>query len=500
MTVTISQVMRRLLSISGAIAFFMMSAVTSAALSAPISQPWHLDRINQRTLPLDGNVSMGSLTGQGVTVYVVDSGINLTHEQFGGRAIAGIDPLTSGNSDPVSPASSDCNGHGTHVAALTGGSSVGVAPRVTVISVRVLDCDGEGRVPNVVTALKWVRGHHVGNTPAIVNLSLGVDIGDEGSSIDEQVRALLAEGVVVTIAAGNGDTYGRYNSCDIAPAHVEGALTVGAVAINDAFTTYSGFGPCVDILAPGGTSSTGIESAWIGSDSAYDVDAGTSMASPLVAGYAAQLLQQQPGLCPAQISAAVTSRATTGVVTALDATTANRLLFIDTTPVAVGLPGMPSNVISSTGNGTLAVSWDAPCDGGSPITSTRVALVRNGRVVKKTTVGPGATSVRFSNLPNGVRYSVVVKAKNALGEGIATSRYAAPTVRSLRRGQTVATTSVAKFGGDMSLKWRVSSGSSRICRIVSGGTKISFLRAGTCRVALRTITNGPVAVRNLRVS
>lgn len=492
--------MRKLLTVTGVIAIGLTSVVSTSVSSAPLGQPWHLDRINQRTLPLDGNLSMGPLTGQGVTVYVVDSGVNLTHEQFGGRALAGLDELTHDNNDPVSPASSDCNGHGTHVAALAGGSTVGVAPGSTVISVRVLDCDGEGRVPYVVAALKWVRGHHVGNTPAIVNLSLGVDIGDEGSSIDEQVRALLAEGVVVTIAAGNGDSYGRYNSCDIAPAHVEGALTVGAVAINDAFTTYSGFGPCVDILAPGGTSSTGIESAWIGGTSAYDIDAGTSMASPLVAGYVAQLLQQQPGLCPAQISDAVVSRATTGVVTALDATTANRLLFIDTTPVALARPGMPSNVIASTGNGTLAVSWDAPCDGGSPITSTRVALVRNGRVVKKTTVGPGVTSVRFSNLPNGVRYSVVVKAKNALGEGVATSRYATPIVRSLRHGQTLTTTSVARFGGDLSLKWRVSSGSARICRLVSGGTKISFLRAGTCRVALRTITNGPAAVRNLRIS
>jgi hypothetical protein len=333
-----------------------------------------------------------------------------------------------------------------------------------------------------------------------VNLSLGVDIGDEGSAIDAQVKALLAEGMVVTIAAGNGDVYGRYNSCDIAPAHVDGALTVGAVAINDAFTSYSGYGPCVDILAPGGTSSAGIESAWIGGPSAYDIDAGTSMASPLVAGYAAQLLQQQPGLCTTQISNAIVSRATTGVVTALDSQTANRLLFLDTAPVAAGVPGMPSNVVTSTTSGSLGVSWDAPCDGGSPITSTRVALVKNGRVAKKITVGPGVTSVRFSNLVNGSRYSVVVKAINAVGEGSATPRYAAPVVRSLRRGQTLAVTSVAKFGGDLALKWRVSSGSARICRLTSGGTKLTLLRSGTCRVALRTITNGPAAVRNLRIS
>lgn len=497
---TISRVMRRLFPAVGAVAVALTSLVATSASSAPVSLPWHLDRINQRTLPLDGNISMGALTGQGVSIYVVDSGVNLAHEQFGPRVIAGIDPVTAENVDPMSPESSDCNGHGTHVAALAGGSSVGVAPAVTVVSVRVLDCDGEGQVSYVVAALKWIRGHHVGNTPAIVNLSLGVDIGDEGSSIDDQVRALLAEGVVVTIAAGNGDSYGRYNSCDIAPAHVDGALTVGAVAINDAFTAYSGFGPCVDILAPGGTSSLGIESAWIGGPSAYDIDAGTSMASPLVAGFAAQLLQQQPGLCPPQISNAIVSRATTGVVTALDAQTANRLLFIDTAPVVAGTPGMPSNVITSTSNGSLSVSWDAPCDGGSAITSTRVALVKNGRVVTKATVGPGVTSFRFGNLVNGSRYSVVVKATNALGEGIATSRHAAPLVRPLRRGQTYSVTSVAQFGGDLSLTWRVSSGSSRICRMVSGGTRISFLRSGTCRVALRTIANGPVVARNLKVS
>jgi hypothetical protein len=161
---------------------------------------------------------------------------------------------------------------------------------------------------------------------------------------------------------------------------------------------------------------------------------------------------------------------------------------------------MPSNVVMSTTNGSLGVSWDAPCDGGSPVTSTRVALVKSGRVVKKITVGPGVTSARFSNLVNGARYSVVVKAINAVGEGVATSRYVAPTVRSLRRGQTVAVTSVAKIGGDLTLKWRVSSGSARICRLSSGGTKVTFLRSGTCRVALRTITNGPAVARNFRIS
>ncbi len=465
-----------------------------------MTQPWHLDRINQRTLPLDGNTARGPLTGAGVTVYIVDTGVNMQHEQFGGRVVAGIDPLTSNGDDPVSPAAGDCDGHGTHVAGLVGGSTVGVAPGVTIVSVRALDCAGEGRVPDVVDVLKWVRGHHRGGTPAVVNLSLGVDIGDEGSTIDNQVRALLAEGVVVTIAAGNGDAYGRYNSCDIAPAHVAGALTVGAVAINDAFTSYSGYGPCVDLLAPGGTSTTGLESAWVGGLAAYGFDAGTSMASPLVAGYAALLAQQQPGLCADDISDAIVSRATTGVVTSLDATTPNRLLFVDTAPVAPGVPGEPSHVITTTSASSLTVSWDPPCDGGSAIESTRVSLVRNGRVVKRATVAPGVTTARFSNLTAGARYSVVVKASNALGEGVATPRHVAPVVQGLRAGRTVAVSSLARFGGDLSLKWRVAAASKRVCRLSGNGSRITFLRRGTCRVALRTNADGVPVLRNLRVS
>jgi len=176
------------------------------------------------------------------------------------------------------------------------------------------------------------------------------------------------------------------------------------------------------------------------------------------------------------------------------------LLFVDTAPVAAGVPGQPSNVVLSTGGSSLGVSWDAPCDGGSAITSTRVALVRNGTVVKKVNVGPGVTSTRFTNLPVGAQYSVVVKAVNAIGEGIATPRYSAPKVRYLRANSYVAITAIAKMGGDLSLKWRVSSGSSRVCRLTSGGTKVHFMRSGTCRVALRTIDDGPAVARNLRVS
>ncbi len=478
----------------------MFSLAATSTQAAPVGQPWHLDRINQRTLPLDGNTSMGSLTGQGVTIYVVDSGVNFAHEQFGGRATAGIDPLSLDKRVPLIPSASDCNGHGTHVSALAAGSTVGVARDALVISVRILDCNGEGSVDDVVRALKWVRGHHVGGTPAIVNLSLGVDLGDDALDLEAQVKALIAEGVVVTISAGNGDATYRINSCDLSPAHVPDALTVGAVAVNDAFTSYSGFGPCVDLLAPGGTSTTGIESASIEGNTAYQLDAGTSMASPLVAGFVALLLQQQPGLCPAHVSDAVIGRATPNVVTALDVSTPNRLLFVDTSVVAPGVPGVPSHVVASTGKNSLGVSWERPCDGGSPITGYRVALVRNGKVAKRLNVGPNATSAQFKNLVAGHKYSVVVKAINALGEGGSTSRYAAPAVATLRAGRTVATSSVVRFGGDLTLQWSVASKSSRICRVSADSSRITFLRKGTCQVALRTQGHVAGVVRNLTIS
>ena len=143
-----------------AAAVFIPLAVTTNAASAPLPSPWQLDRINQRTLPFDSNVSMGALTGAGIDIYIVDSGVLASHEQFGGRVLPGIDIPTDLGDSVVSPATTDCDGHGTHVSALAAGSTVGVATGARIIAVRVLDCDGGGNVEDVVTALKWIRGHH----------------------------------------------------------------------------------------------------------------------------------------------------------------------------------------------------------------------------------------------------------------------------------------------------------------------------------------------------
>ena len=487
---------RRALCI-GALLFPVVSATTVA--SAPPPSPWHLDRINQPQLPLDSNVAMGALTGAGIDIYIVDSGVLASHEQFGGRVLPGIDIPSSLGDSVVNPETTDCDGHGTHVSALSAGSTVGVATGARIIAVRVLDCDGGGNVADVVTALKWIRGHHKSGVVAVVNLSLGVDVGDNGEAIDTQVTALIEEGVVVTAAAGNGDENSRpLNACDISPGDVPRALTVGATTFTDSMATYSNFGPCIDLLAPGGTNLRPVQSAWMTSPTSYDNDVGTSMASPLVAGYAALLAQQQPGLCVDQIANAIVARATTGVITGVNPTTPNKMLFINTAPIEVGVPGQPSHVVTSVDDGSVVASWDAPCDGGSAITSTTVSLLRSGKVVARKIVEPGTTAVRFSRVKNNYKYQVVVKARNAVGEGVATRRITTGLVRSLRVGLNAPLTAVATFGGDLKLSWNVSASSRSVCKVV--GTNVRFLRPGTCKIGLRTYNAGVPVLRSLRVS
>lgn len=477
----------------------LVVSTNSIVLSAPTDVPWHLDRINQSNLPLDGNSDRGVLTGAGVDVYVVDTGVRATHEQFGGRVIAGIDYPTSTGLSPVDPPTTDCDGHGTHVSGLTAGSTVGVAPQARIISVRVLDCNGDGDVENVAAALKWVRAHHRSGQPAIVNLSLGVDFGDDGELIDTEVLALINEGVTVTVAAGNGDSAGRpIEACRISPGDVARALTVGAVTSSDAMATYSNYGSCIDLFAPGGDRREPLISSWIRSDVDYAPDVGTSMASPLVAGFAALLAQQQPGLCPDDISNAVVSRATQGVITGLDVASPNRLLFIDTSLIPAGRPGQASHVIVTTDGPSLVASWDAPCDGGTPLTGTTASLLLSGKVIKRAQLAPGVTAVRFTGLRLGVKYQVVVKATNAVGSGMATPRITSVPMRIIRRGQTVRTSSIGSMYG-MTLKWNASKTSSKVCSVKSNPTRIVALRAGTCRIGLRAINGQQPVIRTFQI-
>lgn len=472
----------------------------SLALTAPVSTPWHLDRINQAKLPLDGNSALGPLTGAGIDIYIVDTGIRGSHEQVIGRVLPGIDIPTDNGSSKVNPVTSDCDGHGTHVAGLAAGSTVGVATRARLIAVRVLDCNGDGEVADVVNALQWVRAHHRSGVAAIVNLSFGVDLGDDGTSIDREVQALIDEGVVVTVASGNGDAAGRpIDACKIAPGDVPDALTVGAVGILDVVAYYSNNGQCVDLYAPGGDRFRGLESAWKDSDTDYEFDVGTSMASPLVAGYAALLAEQQPGMCATTISQAIIDRSTKGVIQGMTADSLNRLLFVDTAPIAATAPGEPSHIMITTDSTGLVVSWDPPCDGGSAITNTRVSLLRNGKVVQRKEVPTGTSAVRFTGLAVGSKYQVVVKATNAIGDGIATSRITTMPVRRILVGQSVKPEALASLTSDLPLIWSVSQTSKKICRLQAEPLRLVALRKGTCRVGLRGIVGQDPVIRTLRI-
>lgn len=470
--------------------------------AAPFPSPWQLDRINQRALPLDGNTTNGSaLTGAGVDIYIVDTGVRADHEQFGGRVVAGIDVPTLRGTSVVDPPTTDCDGHGTHVAALAAGSTVGVAPQARVISVRVLNCGGDGGVSEVVEALEWIRAHHRSGVAAVANLSLGVDRGDDGTAIEAAVRALIDEGVVVVVAAGNGDSSATpFDACAIAPGDVDRALTVGAVGVNDNVTSYSNFGPCVDLYAPGGDRNRSVLSAWIRSSSDYDTDVGTSMASPLVAGYAALLAQQQPSMCADTIADAVVARSTSNVLTGVTNGSPNKLLYLDVNPIPVTAPGEPSHVITSTGDGTLVVSWDPPCDGGVAVSGTQVTLLLRGRPVVRRTVPAGRNAVRITGLPVGARYKVVVKAHNDIGPGTATSRLYTVATRRLRVGQVVRAALLANYADGKNLRWSVSASSRRTCRVIHNPTRVVAMRAGTCKVGLRAIAGQTPVIRSFRIT
>ncbi len=306
---------------------------------------WGLDRIDQRSLPLDASYTYNQ-TGAGVDAYIIDCGILLTHNDFGGRAVTGVDEITIGGT------ATDGNGHGTHVAGTVGGASYGVAKGVKLIAVRVLDNSGSGTTSGVIAGVDWVTGDHTTN-PAVANMSLG---GGVSTALDDAVRRSITDGVTYCIAAGNSSA----DASNSSPARVAEAVTVGATNINDGFASFSNFGSVVDISAPG----VNITSDWNTTNTSTNIISGTSMATPHVAGAAALYLQANPTATPAQVQSAIKSNGTSNVISGVPAGTVNLLLYslivTGPPPPAPGTPTLSSPINGATGVSTSpALSWNA---------------------------------------------------------------------------------------------------------------------------------------------
>jgi subtilisin family serine protease len=272
---------------------------------------WGIDRIDQANLPLSTSYNYTSTAGN-VHAYIIDTGINRTHTTFGGRAAFGFDAVTAGGT------AADCNGHGTHVAGTVGGSQYGVAKAVQLVAVRVLDCAGSGTITGVIAGIDWVTANAI--KPAVANMSLG---GGANATLDAAVRRSITSGVTYAIASGNSNA----NACSFSPARVTEAIIVNASQINDTRASFSNFGNCTDIFAPG----VNITSSWMGSNTATNTISGTSMATPHVTGAAARYLSTHTTATPAQVQAALIAASTPNKIPSPGASTPNRLLFVSPT-------------------------------------------------------------------------------------------------------------------------------------------------------------------------
>ncbi|MEO5813668.1 MAG: PKD domain-containing protein [Gemmatimonadaceae bacterium] len=301
--------------------------------STQTSAPWGIDRTDQRTLPLN-TTYVYNADGTGVTAYIIDTGINYTHTEFGGRAVKGVDEVTVGGT------AADCHGHGTGVASLLGGAKYGVAKNVKLVAVRVVDCAANITTSTVLAGVDWVTAHRT--LPAVANVSMSVNLSP---ALTQAIETSISSGVVYAVAAGNNAN----DACTSSPANTPNALTVGATNITDHLASFSSFGPCVDISAPG----EDIRMAWFGSTTATRVNDGTSFASPHVAGTAALYLQAHPTATPAQVRSALVSNATSNALIGVPASTPNLLVYSGF--VAVGTPPVANFTASCS---ALACNFD----------------------------------------------------------------------------------------------------------------------------------------------
>ena len=412
--------------------------------------PWGLDRLDARS-GKNGSYTY-STDGTGVKVYVADSGIDATHPDLTGRVLSGwsyrsdsaavlsyntsltyeltnpgkgivacenglthaTNPvLMDGVADPSDVGTPDNDGHGTHVAGIVGGTYSGVAKAVSLVPVRVLDSCGSGTATMVRKGLEWILANHQDGERAVVNMSIGFDVS--ATTIDNAIRNLMAEGIVVIAASGNS----AKSACNTTPAGTPGTISVGAINTNDAETTWSNFGDCVDIFAPGDS----IVSAWPKYSSAtntYMSESGTSMAAPHVSGAVARYLQTATvtSATPTDAWNLLRHNATCNAVAHASQTvlprTPNRLLSVEA-PAAV--PCAPTSVAATVASKSTVVSWVEPVSAnGSAITNYTATANPGGQSCSTTTLTCEITGLRI-----GEPYAITVTASNALGVGTASA-------------------------------------------------------------------------------
>ncbi|MBN1447439.1 MAG: S8 family serine peptidase [Bacteroidetes bacterium] len=362
---------------------------------------WGLNRIDQRDLPLDNEYEYQNLEGEGVRVYIIDTGIKFDHTEYNGRAFTGPDYID--NDDYAY----DCDGHGTHVAGTVGGTTVGVAKKVTLIAVRVLDCSGSGTYSTVIAGIDWVAGYH--QKPAVANMSLG---GGFSTSVNSAVNNAVAKGVVFAVAAGNNNR----NACNYSPASAADALTVGATTSSDARASYSNYGSCVDIYAPGSS----IYSSTMTGTPPYASWSGTSMATPHVAGVAALYLAVNTSAAPATVESAIKNGGTTGKLSNLRNGDPNLLLYSliagSSTPT---VPLAPTLSVGSTTTSSITLNWTNV----SSETGYRLELYDVSTSSWGTLATPGAdvTTYTHSNLTPSTNYPYRIFAVNSVGDSPASN-------------------------------------------------------------------------------